>query len=117
MNPTKLQNEEAERCCEELKADGWREYPNPVKSYARCFYKQIDTPTVCFGNQDKPGVQIEVSVSEFREFTSMSIELRAGLKDDTWLIIQNYSIPNDVKSVKALIPRLLAVWEASNQVK
>ena len=101
-------------CSMRLLADGWREYPNQFRKYARCFYKQFDTPSVCSGNSDKPGVQIEISVSDgYAGGVSMEMELRAGLKDETWLKIQNYSLPKTVEEVTALIPRLLAMWESA----
>jgi hypothetical protein len=101
--------------CMELLADGWREYPDQSKVYARCFFKRFDTPTVCSGNSDKPGMQIKIAVSDgYRGGVSMEMELCAGLKDETWLKILNYSLPKTVKEVTALIPRMLAVWESAN---
>lgn len=105
---------EAELCCTALLADGWREYPDQFKKYARCFYKRFDTPTRCAGNDDKPGVQIQIAVSELDGWMNMEMDLCAGLKDETWLTIKNYSLPKTVKEVTALIPRMLAVWESAN---
>lgn len=103
-----------EQCVTELISLGWREYPNQFKDYARCFYKQFDTPTRCHGNDDKPGVQIQISVSDgYAGSVSMEMELRAGLKDETWVKIQNYSLPKTIDDVIALIPRMLATWEAA----
>lgn len=98
----------------ELLSDGWREYPDQFKKYARCFYKRFDTPTRCHGNDDKPGVQIQIAVGEFHGMANMEVELCAGLKDETWLKIQNYSLPKKVKEVTALIPRMLAIWEVAS---
>ena len=98
----------------DLLAAGWREYPNQFKKYARCFYKRFDTPTRCHGNDDKPGVQVMIAVSVMETWMSMEIELCAGLKDETWLKIQNYALPKTVKEVTALIPRMLAAWESAN---
>lgn len=100
--------------CMELLADGWREFPDQFKKYARCFYKRFDTPTRCHGNDDKPGVQVTIAVSELDGWMSMEMELCAGLKDETWLKIQNYVLPKTVKEVTALVPRMLAVWESAN---
>ena len=105
-----------EQICDELLADKWREYPNQFKKYARCFYKQLDTPTRCSGKDDKAGIQIQISVSDgFAGEASLEMELCAGLKDETWLIIHNYSLPKTVEEVTALIPRMLATWEAANK--
>ncbi len=46
----------------------------------------------------------------------MELELCAGLKDETWLTIQNYALPKTVKEVTALIPRMLSIWEAANKL-
>jgi hypothetical protein len=102
--------------CEQLASEGWREYPNQFKRHSRCFYKSIDTPTRCSGNDDKPGMQIEISLSDgFAGEASFEMEICGGLKDDTWLKILNYSLPKTVEEVTALIPRMLAIWEAANQ--
>ena len=102
-------------CSERLLTSGWREYPNQFKKYARCFYKQFDTPSACSGNYDKPGVQIEIAISDgYSGEVSMEMELTCGLKDETWLKIQNYSLPKTIEQVTALIPRLLAMWESAN---
>ena len=98
----------------DLLADGWREYPNQFKKYARCFYKRFDTPTRCHGNNDKSGMQIQISVSEHEGRASMELELCAGLKDETWLTIHNYALPKTVGEATALIPRMLAAWESAN---
>lgn len=101
--------------CDDLLADGWHEYPNQFRKYASCFYKRFDTPSVCAGNSDKPGIQIEISVSDgYDGDVSIEMELCAGLKDGTWLKIQNYALPKTVNEVTALIPRLLAMWESAN---
>ena len=100
--------------CSDLLADGWRECPNQFRKHARCFYKRFDSPTRCRGNDDKPGMQIQISVSEHEGRASMELELCAGLKDETWLTIINYALPKTVKDVTALIPRMLAVWESAN---
>lgn len=109
------QNEASEAVCKELLTDGWREYPNQFKQYARCFYKRFATPTRCHGNNDKEGVQIEMAVSSgFSDQASLEMTLCAGLQDETWLSIQNYALPQTVKRATVLIPRLLAAWESAN---
>lgn len=103
-------------CSAQLLSEGWREYTNQFKAYARCFYKRFETPTRCHGNDDKPGIQVQISVSESQMGgVSMELELCAGLKDNTWFTIQNYSLPKTVEEVTALIPRMLSVWEAANK--
>ena len=106
--------EQAALCSSDLLADGWREYTDQFKKYARCFYKRFDTPTRCHGNDDKSGVQVMIAVSVMETWMSMEMELCAGLKDETWMKIQNYALPKTVKEVTALIPRMLAVWESAN---
>lgn len=101
--------------CDQLAAAGWRECSNQFKTYSRCFYKRFDTPTRCSGNDDKPGMQIEIGVSEYDTRTSIELELCAGLKDETWLKLRKYCLPKDLNEVLKLIPRMLAVWEAANK--
>jgi len=99
---------------EQLVADGWREYPNQFKVYSRCFYKQFETPTRCHGNYDKAGCQVELSVSTHHEHIMVELELTGGLKDESWMKLSNYCVPNDLLDIKKLIPRLLHIWEAAN---
>jgi hypothetical protein len=96
---------------EQLVKDGWKEYPNQFRSYSRSFYKKFETPTRCFGNDDRPGIQIEIAVGEHNGQISMEIELCAGVKDETWFKIQNYAVPNTLERAVLLIPRMLAAWE------
>ena len=100
-----------EETCNLLIADGWREYPDQFRKESRCFYKRFDTPTRCFGNSDKNGIQIQCSVSQFREFVSYELEIVAGLSDETWFTLHNYSLPKDVRDGLKLIPRMLNAWE------
>lgn len=104
-----------EICAEQLLAQGWRECPNQFKRHSRCFYKRFDTPTRCHGNYDKPGMQIELALSEYGGLASMEIELCAGLKDGSWVALHNYGLPKNLDGVLALIPRLLKIWEAANE--
>ena len=90
---------------EQLENEGWKEYPDHFRNYARFFYKRFDTATRCNGNDDKPGMQVKIAVSEHAERTSLELELCAGLKDETWLRIHNYSVPNTVEEATKLIPR------------
>lgn len=101
-------------CCNELLADGWREFPPyPTKS-VRCFYKQFVTTTRCRGNDETDGVYIRLTVAIIDKWPSMEITLCAGLTDDTWIRIQNYALPETVHRVIGLIPRMLAMWELAN---
>jgi hypothetical protein len=115
MNKTQI---EGPRCSQldsiaRLAAGGWREYPNQFKS-ARCFYKYFDTTTRCACNDDKPGMQIEIAVSEWEGVENYEIELTGEMRDGTWLKIHQWVLPHDIKDVVALIPRLLGIWEAAN---
>jgi len=99
---------------ERLCADGWRECPNQFKKYARCYYKRFDTPTPCALNYDKPGIQVEIAMSEHNGVYSLELELAGELRDGTWIKLHNYGLPKTVDEVIALIPRLVALWEAAN---
>ena len=99
--------------CKTLIEQGWKEYPNQFKKYARCFYKRFDTPTNCHCNHDKTGIQVELSVVE--SAGSCELELGGELADGTWMRLLNHGLPADIDAVLALIPRMLMVWESSNK--
>lgn len=94
-----------------LLCDGWREYLDEFRKYARCFFKRFDTPTRCACNDDKEGMQVCVAVSEHDSRYSYEIDLRGELPDGTWINLQNYGMPKDIEAVLNTIPRLLATWE------
>ena len=96
-----------------LLEQGWNECPNQFKKYARCFYKQFETLTSCHCNNDKTGIQVEISVVE--SAGSCELELGGELADGTWMRLHNHALPRDIDAVLSLIPRLLVVWEASNK--
>jgi hypothetical protein len=100
---------------ETLIKQGWKESTNQFKKYARCFYKRFETPTSCALNQGKVGIQIEVSVSEWKGAESCELELGGELADGTWMRLHNHGLPRDIDTVLSLIPRMLMVWEASNK--
>ena len=99
--------------CKTLIKQGWKECPNQFKKYARCFYKQFETPANCHCNNDKTGIQVEISCYEHAG--SCELELGGELSDGTWMRLHNHGLPRDVDAVLALIPRMLMVWEASNK--
>ena len=106
-----------DQICDGFVSAGWREGWNPFKPGARCFYKQFDTKTRCDSNSNKPGVKIEAVVSKPDVRMSIELNLTAGLKDGTWLVIHNYALPTTVEAATALIPRLISTWEAANTEK
>ncbi len=105
-----------EECCLQLQAAGWKEWKNQLKKHARCFYKRFPTPTNCACNWDKEGMQIQLAVSNTMTCESVVMELTlcGELKDGTWVEFLNYGLPKTVKEVTALVPRMLAIWEAAN---
>ncbi len=100
--------------CSVLHSLGWREGRDQFRNYARMFYKRHDTPTRCAGNDDKAGVQVCLYVSDLQGRTNIEMEVCGGLADGTWLKLHNYALPQDVHGVLALIPRIIAVWEAAS---
>jgi len=94
-----------------LLADGWREYPDQFRQYARCFYKRFDTPTRCACNDDKSGMQVCIAVSEYESKANYEIDLCGELPDGTWINLHNYTMPESIDDGLAKITRLLAVWE------
>ena len=97
--------------CPLLVSDGWHEYPDQFRKYARCFFKRFDTPTHCAGNDEKHGMQVCVAVSEYGGRFSYEIDLHGELPDGTWIKLHNHGMPEDVEKGLATIPRLLATWE------
>lgn len=96
--------------CDFLKENGWKEYPNGFKRYARCLYRNFNTKTPCCLNNEKNDIQIEISVSEDG---AMELELNGQMKDCTWFKIFNYCLPKDSGKVVELIPRMLTIWEVA----
>ena len=102
-----------------LTADGWRECPpDQFHKYARCFHKQFDTPTRCGCDDDgKPGIQILLAVYQYEGNEFIEAEIRGKLPDGTWVKIMQYGLPKDLEGCLALIPRMLATWEAITNYK
>jgi hypothetical protein len=97
--------------CSLLDRGGWREYPDQFRKYARCFYKRFDTPTRCRCNDDKPGMQVCVAVSQHDQQCAYEIELAGELSDGTWIKLHNWAMPDRIEDGLATIPRLLDTWE------
>ncbi len=97
--------------CDRLASEGWREYPDQFRKYARCMFKQFDTPTRCACNSDKEGMQVCIAVSEWQGKESYEIDMHGQLADWTWIKLHNHGMPEDIKAGLATIPRLLATWE------
>lgn len=113
MNDTDLNTTDAETW---LTQNGWKEYPNQFKKYARCFYKRFPNSTPCSWNDDKPGIQVELAVYERDGMYGFGLEIVAGLKDATGLRIEKYALPNKLEDVLSLVPGLIDLWEyATNQ--
>lgn len=97
---------------ETLLAQGWREYPDQFLKHARCFYKRFDTPTRCSCNRNKAGIVVSFEVYEHVNVESIEAETCGELPDGTWVKIQQYALPKDINACLAIIPRMLATWEA-----
>ena len=111
-----ITNERAET----LAADGWKEYPNFLHDYARCFYKRFDTPTQCHFNDDKEGLQVGIHLSKegYAGFPpNIELEIVGELTDGSWIKLSNYEMRDSLDEVLPAIPRLLAAWETINQDK
>ena len=105
-----------EQIAEKLKADGWVEWRNQSKPHSRCFYKRFPVKHLCQHNANKPGMQVELSVSNgFKGSPSMELQIYGKLADETALILHNYALPKHLSKVLALIPRLLKVWDYANE--
>lgn len=102
-----------------LIADGWREYPDQFKSYARCLYKKFPTLTACRLNRGD-GLQVCIALSRdgYDGFpTSIEVDISgelhgAGEKRIRFMI---HGMRDDLKEAYDAIPILLSAWEAANQ--
>ena len=94
-----------------LLAEGWQEYPDQFRKYARCFSKRFDTPTRCACNHRKEGIAVTISTIKHDQYFAYEIELHGELPDGTWVNLQNHGMPDDIEAGLATIPRLLATWE------
>ena len=105
-----------------LEEDGWREMPNALKTYARCFYKRFETPTRCRCN-DKPGMQVAINVAEWANPTtggtdiSYEMDLSGEIENEVWAGLTFYSMPSDPRQGLSMIPKLLATWEVAAACK
>ena len=99
---------------DQLTADGWREYPDQLRTYYRCFFKRFYTPTVCRCNDDKEGLQVCVAVSEHNGVESYEIDLCGELPDGSWIKLQNWATLADFEKGSQIIPKLLRTWEFIN---
>jgi hypothetical protein len=107
-----------EQRAQDLAADGWREYPNRLKDYARCFYKRFATATRCYCNDDKGGMQVCIALSREGHAgfpPGFTMDMSGELKDGSWVKLVNYGMRDSLEDSIAAIPRLLAAWEAFNQ--
>lgn len=99
--------------------NGWREYPDQFRKYAKCFYKRFDTPTRCHCNSEKGGIQVCIAVSNLKDFghdkDTYEIDLHGELADGTWIRLLNHGMPDDIEEGIGKIPRMLNLWEAANQ--
>ena len=93
-----------------LKLAGWREYPNRFKD-ARCFYKRFDSECRCQHNEDKPGIQVDLSIWNLECGRSYQLQIVGGIPDGTSVELMNYGLPKDIGEVVKLIPRLVRLWD------
>lgn len=94
-----------------LIADGWKEYPDQFRQYARCFCKQFETKTPCRCNSDRAGIQVCCSVSKLYDVVRYEFDLCGELHDGTWVKLLQYALPGDIDDGLKLIPRMLDAWE------
>ena len=98
-----------------LQENGWKEWADPFRKYARCFYKRFETPTRCHCNNDQEGIQICIAVSNLKDFghdkDTYEIDLHGELSDETWLHLKIHGCPDDIEEGILKIPRMLVLWE------
>jgi hypothetical protein len=97
-----------------LQDNGWKEYPDRLRSQTRCFYKRFDTPTRCHCNDDKDGISVCAGVSNWDGGSqSVELDITGELPDESWIQLKGYGFKRDpdINTIIASIPRLLAAWE------
>ena len=96
-----------------LLRDGWRIGPNPLTK-SICYFKRFDSNKQCNENRDRHGIQVQLSVFLFpnSKVESFEIGIVGALHDGTWIDIKNYCLPQDIKKVVQLVPRLIHIWES-----
>lgn len=101
-----------------LEITGWKSYPDQFRKEATCMYKRFDTPTRCKCNDDKAGLQVCLSVSEFEHMSgksaSIELDICGELRDGSWVKLLNYGFGSDINKALAAIPSMLAAWETLN---
>ena len=95
--------------------EGWNEWPNPFERTARCFYKRFKTPTRCHLNDDRDGMQVQISLYT-EHSVGYEMRLDGELSDGTWIEFHQWSLPENIEDGIALIPRLLQTWEFMSNV-
>lgn len=112
-----------EQAVEELKKLGWREFAlSRLHKCDRVFYRFFPSVFHCRWNEDKPGVQIELSLWDQRPFgderVGFMMALRSGLsKQDRGLELKIQAGNHDEwQTFEASALQLVKVWEAANEI-
>ena len=100
----------------QLLNEGWRQ-GSSRNLVTDVFYKIFPSEYLCRAN-DRQGIEIEIrTLSE--HFSSgdatVSLHLRGELEDGSWFYLQNFGISTDLNKCLSKIPRLIAIWEATNE--
>ena len=97
-----------------LRDDGWDEYRGILDDYRTTFYKRFPTKTPCPHNKDKGGIWVCVTFFTIYGSSVYSIDIKGKLADNSWIKFEQWHLPEDIKDMLKVIPRMLALWEAAN---
>lgn len=97
--------------CDFLAREGWHESRDFMRPEARCFYRFFAAAHLCRLNKNKPGIQVCVAVYG----AAYELELAGELADGSWLRLCQWGLPDSIEEGVALVPRLVAMWEAANE--
>ena len=108
-----------EKIRQQLTSDGWREFHDQFSNSGVSLYKRFDTPSRCFYNDDKPGMQAVIYLwdwSRYPQHNGLPVSLEVEIRGSTPFC--SYTIKahshNAVADTLAEIPKLLSAWEAIN---
>jgi hypothetical protein len=107
MNPTA----KAKYTISKLEALGWKIQKHANGPHTTQLWKRHPTQTRCHCNDNKDLI-VQFNVMNLNDHLSLSLQVFGELADETWVVLDNYSLGQDYEQALTKIPRLLKTWEA-----
>lgn len=104
----------------DIEKEGWKLWEtNRFDSCDRHWFKRVDTPTRCFLNTDKRGVQIELREWDSRKYGRNAIgydlNFSAEMADGRWFRSQ-IGVEATIESIDAGVKAILVSWEVVSKI-